>query len=91
MPARDQTEIHLSIKRGGDEVFAQGTRASEMARTYEDLVDWLGRDNSFPQGAILLTGTGIVPNSDFTLHPGDMVSISISGIGMLRNSIVQGY
>ncbi|MFO0940794.1 MAG: fumarylacetoacetate hydrolase family protein [Pirellulales bacterium] len=90
MPSRENTEIKLSIMRGGKEVFAQGTRASEMARTFEDLVQWLGRDNSFPAGAFLLTGTGIVPNSDFTLHPADVVKITISGIGTLVNTIVQG-
>ena len=90
MPSREDTEIKLSIVRSGKEVFAQATRASEMARTFEDLVQWLGRDNSFPAGAFLLTGTGIVPNSDFTLQPADVVSITISGIGTLVNSIVQG-
>lgn len=90
MPSRENTEIKLSIVRSGKEVFAQGTRASEMARTFEDLVQWLGRDNSFPAGAFLLTGTGIVPNSDFTLNPADVVNITISGIGTLVNTIVQG-
>lgn len=90
MPSRENTEIKLSIVRSGKEVFAQATRASEMARTFEDLVQWLGRDNSFPAGAFLLTGTGIVPNSDFTLNPADVVNITISGIGTLVNTIVQG-
>ena len=90
MPSREKIDISLSIVRSGKEVFAQGTRASEMARTFDDLVQWLGRDNSFPAGAFLLTGTGIVPNSDFTLNAGDTVSISISGIGTLVNTIVQG-
>ncbi len=90
MPSRENTEIKLSIVRSGKEVFAQATRASEMARTFDDLVQWLGRDNSFPAGAFLLTGTGIVPNSDFTLNPADVVNITISGIGTLVNTIVQG-
>jgi 2-dehydro-3-deoxy-D-arabinonate dehydratase len=54
------------------------------------LVEWLGRDNSFPHGAILLTGTGIVPPDDFTLQHGDKVSIEITGIGKLVNPVVQG-
>ena len=54
-----------------------------------DLVGWLGRDNSFPGGAFLMTGTGIVPTSDFTLHPGDIVHITIEGVGTLSNPIVQ--
>lgn len=90
MPARDKIGISLSIVRQGREVFAQSTSAAEMARTFEELVQWLGRDNSFPNGVFLLTGTGIVPTSDFTLHPGDSVSINIVGIGTLMNSVVQG-
>ena len=53
------------------------------------LVGWLARDNSFPTGAFLMTGTGIVPTSDFTLLPGDIVHITIQGIGTLSNPIVQ--
>jgi 2-dehydro-3-deoxy-D-arabinonate dehydratase len=90
MPAREQIDISLSIFRSDKLVFSQSTSAGEMARTFADLVQWLGRDNSFPNGAFLLTGTGIVPNSDFTLHPGDQVDITIGGIGTLTNTIVQG-
>jgi 2-dehydro-3-deoxy-D-arabinonate dehydratase len=61
-----------------------------MARTFEDLIGWLGRDNSFPTGAFLLTGTGIVPEGDFTLAPADIVEIKIDGVGTLLNPIVQG-
>lgn len=90
MPGRDQISISLSIVRSGKEVFSQDTCAAQMARTFDDLVQWLGRDNSFPNGAFLLTGTGIVPNSDFTLQPADRVDISIAGVGTLTNTIVQG-
>ena len=90
MPARDQIEISLQIIRGGQCVFEQATSVAQMARTFESLVEWLGRDNSFPNGAFLLTGTGIVPNSDFTLAVADRVDIKISGIGQLSNTIVQG-
>ncbi len=90
MPPREQIGIQLQITRGGQVVFDQQTSVREMARTFEDLVQWLGRDNSFPHGAFLLTGTGIVPDSDFTLAPADEVRISIDGIGTLTNSIVQG-
>lgn len=90
MPARDKIEISLQIIRDGQCVFDQSTNVAQMARTFESLVEWLGRDNSFPDGAFLLTGTGIVPNSDFTLAVRDQVDISISGIGTLTNSIVQG-
>jgi len=61
-----------------------------MARSFEDLIGWLGRDNSFPAGAILLTGTGIVPENDFTLLPGDRIDISIDGIGTLSAPVIQG-
>lgn len=90
MPPREQTAIRLRIRRGNTDVFSGETSVAQMARTFEDLISWLGRDNSFPNGVFLLTGTGIVPDSDFTLHAGDVVEISIDGIGVLRNTIVQG-
>lgn len=90
MPDRQAIEITLKIFRDAALVFDQSTSVAEMARGLEELVQWLGRDNSFPNGAFLLTGTGIVPDSDFTLAPGDRVEISISGIGTLRNLVVQG-
>ena len=60
-----------------------------MKRSFEDLVAWLGRDNSFPAGAVLLTGTGIVPPDDFTLAAGDVVHIDVTGIGRLSNGVEQ--
>jgi 2-dehydro-3-deoxy-D-arabinonate dehydratase len=90
MPPRREIGIRLQIERSGKTVFVGQTSVAEMARTFEDLVGWLGRDNSFPHGAFLLTGTGIVPDSDFTLEPDDLVSISVDGIGELQNSVVQG-
>ena len=90
MPAREATSIHLVIRRGGREEFRGKTGIDQMARSYENLIGWLGRDNSFPRGAFLLTGTGIVPDSSFTLQPLDEVEISIDGIGTLVNPIVQG-
>jgi 2-dehydro-3-deoxy-D-arabinonate dehydratase len=61
-----------------------------MARPLEYLVDWLRRDNEFPDGVVLLTGTGIVPPDDFMLHAGDVVSITVDGIGTLTNPVVGG-
>lgn len=90
MPPRDQIGIRLVISRDGAVVFAGQTSVAQMARTCEELIDWLGRDNSFPHGAFLLTGTGVVPPSDFTLRAGDQVDITIDGIGTLSNRIVQG-
>ncbi len=83
-------EIELTVRRGGQTTFTGNTNTSQMARTGEELVEWLSRDNSFPTGAFLLTGTGIVPDPDFTLAAGDEVEIRIVGIGTLRNKIVQG-
>lgn len=90
MPPRDAIGIRLAIRRGGQVVFAGETSVAQMARSFEDLIGWLGRDNSFPTGVFLLTGTGVVPDSTFTLHAGDAVDISIDGIGTLSNTVVQG-
>ena len=89
MPPMNQILVDLKINRGNEIVFDQQTSGDEMARTFEDLVGWLGRDNSFPSGAFLMTGTGIVPTPEFTLQSGDVVHISIAGIGTLSNPIVQ--
>jgi 2-dehydro-3-deoxy-D-arabinonate dehydratase len=90
MPRKEEIRISLRIERSGECVFEQATSADQMARTFEGLIEWLGRDNSFPNGAFLLTGTGIVPDSSFTLAARDRVAITISGIGTLVNDIVQG-
>jgi 2-dehydro-3-deoxy-D-arabinonate dehydratase len=90
LPPVQDLEIDLKIERAGKVVFDQQTSAAQMARSFDDLVQWLGRDNHFPNGAFLMTGTGIVPTNDFTLHPQDLVHISIAGIGTLTNEIVQG-
>ncbi|XZE55658.1 fumarylacetoacetate hydrolase family protein [Planctomycetaceae bacterium SH139] len=82
--------VQLTIRRGQSVVFEAATSAAEMAREFTDLVSWLGRDNSFPDGAVLMTGTGVVPNADFTLQAGDWVDITIDTIGTLSNSIIQG-
>lgn len=89
MPPPEQTQIELLVERGGEVAFQGSTSLAQMARGLEELVSWLARDNSFPAGAILLTGTGIVPGDDFTLAAGDVVSISIAGIGKLSNPVVQ--
>lgn len=90
LPPVDQLKIELEIRRGSETVFEQQTSAAEMARSFQDLVLWLGRDNDFPAGAFLMTGTGIVPTNDFTLAAGDTVEITIAGVGTLINPIVQG-
>ncbi len=90
MPERSTIGIRLQIYRSDSCVFEGETSIAQMARKLEDLVSWLIRDNDMPNGAFLLTGTGIVPDSSFTLAPGDIVEISIDGIGTLQNTIVQG-
>jgi 2-dehydro-3-deoxy-D-arabinonate dehydratase len=90
MPARESIGIYLKILRNQETVFAGDTSVAQMARKLEDLVQWLIRDNDMPNGAFLLTGTGVVPDSSFTLAKNDVVHISIDGIGTLTNTIVQG-
>jgi 2-dehydro-3-deoxy-D-arabinonate dehydratase len=87
---RAETHITLAIQRQGKEVFRGTTNLDQMKRTFDDLIYWLFRDNSFPDGVVLLTGTGIVPPNEFTLEAGDIVSIDITGIGMLTNPVVRG-
>jgi 2-dehydro-3-deoxy-D-arabinonate dehydratase len=90
LPARSEVGIRVTVHRGGSAVFEGATNLDRMARPLEELVDWLGRENDFPDGVILLTGTGVVPPDDFTLHAGDLVSITIDGIGTLTNPVVAG-
>lgn len=82
--------IKMRIYRGGTAVFSGETSTQQMKRTPQELLEWLGRDNDFPQGVFLMTGTGIVPPEDFTLEAGDIVEIAIPEIGTLRNTVVQG-
>jgi 2-dehydro-3-deoxy-D-arabinonate dehydratase len=90
MPPRDQIEIALRIERQGTVQFEGKTSLARMVRQFDELVDWLARDNHFPQGAILLTGTGIVPPDEFSLSPADVVHITVDGIGTLTNTVIQG-
>jgi len=83
-------KITLGIERGGRIVHQGETTAGEMARSFDELVGWLGREYDLPDGALLLTGTGLVPPDEFTLEDGDVVSITIAGIGTLTNPVVKG-
>lgn len=87
MPAWPGVEIRLVVRRGAAIAFEGTTTLAQMARTPESLVEWLGRENEFPNGVLLLTGTGIVPPNDFNLSTGDAVEISIAGIGTLTNQV----
>jgi len=81
------TEIMLDIVRGERCAFAGCVKLSELKRDPRSLVEYLFRDNSFPSGCFLMTGTGIVPPSDFTLQAGDRVRITIEPIGTLENEV----
>jgi 2-dehydro-3-deoxy-D-arabinonate dehydratase len=81
------TEIKMGIARDGKIVFDGETVLAQLKRTPESLVEFLYRDNSFPHGCVLLTGTGIVPPDDFTLQHGDEISINIEPIGTLVNIV----
>lgn len=87
MPPEEEIDIEMRIQRGEDVVFEGKTSAGQMARSFDNLISWLGRESSFPKGVFLLTGTGIVPGSDFSLQPRDVVEISIAGIGTLINPV----
>ena len=85
--ARDWT-VRSTIIRGGAPVFTGETRLGNIKRSFDELAGYLCRSQSFPHGAVLLTGTGIVPPDDFTLNEHDVVEIEIAPIGILRNSVV---
>jgi 2-dehydro-3-deoxy-D-arabinonate dehydratase len=81
--------IQLTIRRGGTELFQDSTATSQLHRSLSDLVAYLLRHNEFPAGVFLMTGTGIVPPSEFTLQDGDEVTIRVDGIGSLVNPVVR--
>lgn len=85
----EAVQIELIIARGGNEVFKGTTNLGQLNRSLEDLADWLYRESRFPNGTFLMTGTGIVPDDNFTLEHGDQVSITIAGIGTLENPVVK--
>ena len=84
-PPAKETTVRLTVRRNGQAIVEDFTTLAQIKRTFEELVDYLFRDNSFPQGCLLMTGTGIVPSPDFSLQPRDEVEITIDGIGTLTN------
>jgi 2-dehydro-3-deoxy-D-arabinonate dehydratase len=86
-PLPSSTEIRLEIRRKDQQAFAGSTPLSSMKREVTTLVEYLYRDNSFPKGCFLLTGTGIVPPDSFTLLHGDEIRITIDAIGTLMNVV----
>ena len=88
-PLDEATNIDLNIVRDGKPVFQGRTDLTKMKRSPTELVEYLFRDNTFPFGCVLLTGTGIVPPDDFTLRAGDEIRITIEPIGTLVNKVVR--
>lgn len=81
--------VTCSILRDGEEVFRSETSTSEMARTCDELAEWIQRHNYMPNMTTVLTGTSIVPPPELTLEEGDVVIITIEGIGTLENEVMQ--
>jgi 2-dehydro-3-deoxy-D-arabinonate dehydratase len=79
--------IDMSILRDERTVFDGSTTTAEMIKTCDDLATHLIKSNHVPEIAVLLTGTALVPDEDFTLSPGDKINIDIENIGMLTNTV----
>ena len=86
-PLSEETSIKMEIIRGSELVLDGQTSLKEMKRKPQELVNYLLRETSFPQGVFLMTGTGIVPGTDFSLKLGDLVQITIDPIGTLSNTV----
>jgi 2-dehydro-3-deoxy-D-arabinonate dehydratase len=89
LPDVSNLDIQLTIRRDGAVLFQDGTSTSRLHRSLDELSEYLWRANDFPAGVYLMTGTGIVPPSEFTLRDGDEVTISVAGIGSLTNPVVR--
>jgi 2-dehydro-3-deoxy-D-arabinonate dehydratase len=86
--AAREWSIGLEVARNGQQVFAGTTSVGQIKRTFSELAEFLFRCQVFPHGAVLLTGTGVVPDESFTLAAGDEIAIAVSGIGRLTNRVV---
>ncbi len=86
-PLSSDTEISIAIIRDGEEVFGNTVLLSQMKRKPDELLGFLFREMVFPQGVYLMTGTGIIPPSEFTLQSGDKIFITIEPIGTLVNTV----
>lgn len=86
-PLPADTTISIEIRRGSDVAFSGETTLAELKRDPKVLVEYLYRDNDFPEGCFLMTGTGTVPPDSFTLASGDQISITIEPIGTLTNTV----
>jgi 2-dehydro-3-deoxy-D-arabinonate dehydratase len=88
-PIDKNSKIHLEINRNGSTVYEGSIAINQMKRSPEELVSFVFRECSFPHGCLVMTGTGIVPEHDFTLQAGDEIKISIDGIGTLVNEVTR--
>jgi 2-dehydro-3-deoxy-D-arabinonate dehydratase len=79
--------ISLRIDRGGQSLYTDEVPLSKMRRTIDELAGWLFGALRFRYGAVLLTGTSIVPTADVTLRAGDVVTIAAPGLGVLTNPV----
>jgi 2-dehydro-3-deoxy-D-arabinonate dehydratase len=86
-PPAEEMEITLTIARDGAPVFSGGTQVALLKRGLTELVEWLYQAMDFPVGAVLLTGTSVIPAVEFTLRGGDEVRIAITGLGELVNTV----
>lgn len=86
-PLPDDTSIVLEIIRNNKKVFEGKTEINQIKRSFQELVEYLYKETTFPNGSLLMTGTGIVPPSDFTLQKNDEIRITIDLIGTLVNTV----
>ena len=86
--AAREWKIKIEIQRSGQSMFAGETSVGQIKRGFAELAGFLFRSQIFPHGAVLLTGTGVVPPDNFTLQERDAIAIEISGIGLLQNPVV---
>lgn len=90
VPDPHDLPVSVEIRRGSDTVWSAATSTASMHRRVQDLVRWLFAEEFFPQGVVLSTGTGLVPELGVTLRSGDRVAIQVAGVGTLTNPVVEG-
>ncbi len=84
-----QWKISIKINRYDKLIYQDEISVSQIKRSFTELVEYLFRSQAFHQGVVLLTGTGVVPDDNFSLQPRDKITINITGIGTLENQVVQ--
>ena len=87
VPDWSRLDVSVAVLRDGATVFAGTTSTARMRRTVDELVECLFRAQDFPAGAVLSTGTGLVPDLEFTLRPGDVVDVVVEEVGTLSNPV----